>query len=89
MEDIYQRLTKKLLDHNEQLSAGQARTWVEHLWEDFEVTRAKSGREYQGSEVTESIVGKWIEQYGPYLHQYEATNMKFHKLNQRNDYLTH
>ncbi|WP_158738418.1 YfhJ family protein [Alteribacillus sp. YIM 98480] len=88
MEDVFQRLTKKLLDNNSNLSAGQARTWIEHLWEDFEVTRARSGREYKGSNVTETIVTKWIEQYGAHLHKYEATNMKFDKLN-KEDHFKH
>ncbi|RSL31626.1 hypothetical protein D7Z54_19465 [Salibacterium salarium] len=80
MEDIFRRLSGRLLEINEQLSPEQARTWIEHFWEDFEATRAKSGREYKGAEVTESIVRKWIEQYGPHLHRYQATNRKFNNL---------
>ncbi|MFB4165959.1 YfhJ family protein [Alteribacillus sp. JSM 102045] len=89
MEDVFQRLTNKLLNINTNLSAGQARTWIEYLWEDFEVTRARSGREYKGTEVTEKIVRKWIEQYGAYLHKYEATNSKFNELNKERNYFTH
>lgn len=52
MNDIYEALTKELLDKNDKLSYGQARAWVELLWEDFQTTYAKSGR-YQGEEMTE------------------------------------
>ncbi|MDQ0300831.1 hypothetical protein J2S78_003299 [Salibacterium salarium] len=83
MEDVFRKLTDKLVTINEELSIDQARTWVEHFWEDFEATRAKSGREYKGAEVTESIVSKWIEQYGPFLHRYQATNSKFDNLEER------
>ncbi|WP_100406396.1 YfhJ family protein [Bacillus solitudinis] len=77
MENRYERLTEELLKINQELTYGQARTWVEGLWEDFEVTRAKSGRSYQGQDTTEQVVLKWIKQYGPYLHQYASKNEKF------------
>ncbi|KMK74945.1 YfhJ family protein [Alkalihalobacillus pseudalcaliphilus] len=82
MEDIFKRLTEKLLEKNEQLSVNQARTWVEGLWEDFEATNAKAGRTYKGQDVTEKIVLKWIEQYGPHLHKYQPRNEKFAHLNE-------
>ena len=44
MNDIYETLTKELLDKNDKLSYAQARAWVELLWEDFQTTYAKSGR---------------------------------------------
>ncbi|MFB5664224.1 YfhJ family protein [Alteribacillus sp. HJP-4] len=85
MEDIFQRLTDKLLFKNNQLSSAQARAWVEHFWEDFETTRAKAGRSYQGAEATERIVETWIEQYCTMLHLYEPTNKKFSHLKDENN----
>lgn len=55
MNDIYEALTKELLDKNDKLSYAQARAWVELLWEDFQTTYAKSGR-YQGEEMTEQVL---------------------------------
>jgi len=80
MNELFERLTKVLLEKNKQLSYGQARTWVESLWEDFEATRAKAGHEYQGEKVTEKTVMKWIENYGPHLHNYASKNEKFKHL---------
>ncbi|SFP57000.1 YfhJ family protein [Salibacterium halotolerans] len=80
MGPVFERLTDQLMILNSELGAEQARSWVEHLWEDFETTRAKSGRSYKGPEVTETIVQKWLEQYGPHLHRYEPTNSRFSNL---------
>ncbi|WP_198508856.1 YfhJ family protein [Bacillus sp. FJAT-44742] len=88
MKETYERLTNYLLEKNDNISSAQARTWVEHLWEDFETTRARAGRKYQGKEMTEQIVMKWLEQYGAYLHKYEATNQKFNHLTE-DDHLKH
>ncbi|MEY2195105.1 YfhJ family protein [Neobacillus sp. BF23-41] len=77
MNDYHERLTKLLLAKNDQLSNNQARTWVELLWDDFETTYAKAGREYMGSEVAERIVKQWIENYGDKLHEFAATNSKY------------
>ncbi|RWZ51308.1 hypothetical protein EQV77_17225 [Halobacillus fulvus] len=77
MEEQYQRLAERLYEKNGHLTIDEARTWVELLWEDFESTRAKAGREYQGKQLTEQIVVQWIEQYGPKLHDFIATNPKF------------
>lgn len=77
MNDYHEKLAKLLLGKNDQLSYHQARTWVELLWEDFETTYAKAGREYQGSEMTERIVKQWIENYGEKLHEFAATNPKY------------
>ena len=56
MNEYFEKLTKILLQKNDQLSYGQARSWVESLWEDFEATGARAGREYRGKEETEKIV---------------------------------
>ncbi|MFZ4453392.1 YfhJ family protein [Salibacterium aidingense] len=80
MEVIFQRLADQLLKRNTDLTPAQARSWVEYLWEDFEAARAKAGREYKGAEVTEAVVKKWLEQYGPHLHRYQPTNKKFEHL---------
>jgi hypothetical protein len=77
MNDYHERLTKMLLAKNNQLSYNQARTWVELLWDDFETTSAKAGREYMGSEMAERIVTQWIENYGDKLHEFAATNPKY------------
>ncbi|MGG3467739.1 YfhJ family protein [Neobacillus pocheonensis] len=77
MNDYHERLASLLLGKNDQLSYQQARTWVELLWEDFETTYAKAGREYMGSEMTERIVKQWIEHYGDRLHEFAATNPKY------------
>ncbi|WP_066070007.1 YfhJ family protein [Neobacillus soli] len=77
MNDYHERLTKQLLSKNNQLSYSQARTWVELLWEDFETTYAKAGREYKGSEIAERIVKQWIESYGDKLHEFAAKNPKY------------
>ncbi|MEH7439434.1 YfhJ family protein [Neobacillus drentensis] len=82
--NVYQEeLTRLLLEKNNELSFDQARTWVELLWDDFETSYAKAGREYKGSEMTEKIVRQWIENYGNRLHDFVATNPKYkHFLNQ-------
>jgi hypothetical protein len=77
MNDYHERLAKLLLGKNDQISYIQARTWVELLWEDFETTFAKAGREYKGREMTEKIVKQWIESYGAMLHEFVATNPKY------------
>ncbi|WML57369.1 YfhJ family protein [Neobacillus sp. PS2-9] len=82
--NVYQEeLTRLLLEKNNELSFDQARTWVELLWDDFETSYAKAGREYKGSEMTEKIVRQWIENYGNRLHDFVTTNPKYkHFLNQ-------
>ncbi|MBO8157809.1 MAG: hypothetical protein H0Z32_15390 [Bacillaceae bacterium] len=84
MEDIFRRLTKELQLLNEQLSELEARTWVELLWEDFETTRARAGREYKGKEMTEQIVRQWVHNYGPRLHE-----MSYEKFLKKNDNQIH
>lgn len=88
MNDYHERLTKGLLEKNDQLSYNQALTWVELLWDDIETTSAKAGREYQGSEMTERIVQQWIDHYGSRLHDFVASNPKYkHYLEQAKDTL--
>lgn len=77
MNDYQERLTKLLLNKNDFLSYEQARTWIELLWDDFETTYARAGREYKGIEMTEKIVRHWIEQYGENLHEFVAQNPKY------------
>lgn len=80
MKEYQQKLVELLLEKNEQLSVHQAQTWVELLWDDFETTRAKAGREYKGSEMTEKIVRQLIENHGSKLHEFFATNPKYSHL---------
>lgn len=87
---LYQdKLTELLLEKNGQLTELQARTWVELLWEDFESTYAKAGREYKGPEMTERIVRQWIENYGEKLHEFVANNPKYKHLLGNDDHLLH
>lgn len=87
MNDIYDRLVKRLLEKNDFLSYHQAKVWIEILWEDFEVTRAKAGFEYEGKPVTEKIVNKWIDSYGSQLHHFK--NPKYNHLLNTSNYLKH
>ncbi|CAM3853723.1 YfhJ family protein [Mesobacillus zeae] len=77
MNDYHERLANLLLEKNNSISHNQALTWVELLWDDFETTSAKAGREYQGSEMTEKVVRQWIEHYGEKLHEFVAENPKY------------
>jgi hypothetical protein len=79
MNEYHERLIKLLMDKNGQLSYEQARTWVELLWDDFETSYARAGREYKGNEMAERIVTQWIENYGDKLHEFVATNPKYKK----------
>ncbi|MDL4841870.1 YfhJ family protein [Aquibacillus rhizosphaerae] len=80
MEEIFERLADRLYDKNKTLTIDEARTWVELLWEDFETTRAKAGRKYKGKEMTEQIVIRWIDHYGPKLHDFIDNNPKYKKM---------
>ncbi|UOQ92617.1 YfhJ family protein [Halobacillus shinanisalinarum] len=80
MDDTFQRLAEHLYHKNDRLTIDEARVWVELLWEDFEATHAKAGREYKGKQMTEQIVLRWIENYGPRLHDFVATNPKYKEL---------
>ncbi|WP_026573510.1 YfhJ family protein [Bacillus sp. UNC438CL73TsuS30] len=77
MNEYQQRLTQCLMAKNNQLTNDEAQTWIELLWDDFETTAAKAGRDYLGSEMTERIVRQWIENYGGRLHDFIATNPKY------------
>lgn len=70
MDKRYEKLTQLLLSQNAKLDYDKARTWIELLWEDFETTRAKAGEKYEGQDMTESIVTRWIMNYGPRLHEF-------------------
>jgi hypothetical protein len=86
MEIYFERLTNELLSKNKSMSYAQARTWIELLWEDFESTHAKTGKEYRGKEVTEQVVRQLITHYGDKLHEFIATNPKYsHLLNSDDD----
>lgn len=78
---LYQdNLIQLLREKNPQLTEVQARTWVELLWDDFETTSAKAGREYKGPEMTEKVVRQWINHYGDKLHEFVANNPKYKHL---------
>lgn len=80
MEEKFERLTKMLMEKNNELNYDLARSWVEAIWEDFESTRAKAGREYEGQAVTERIVTQFIENYGVRIHEFASKNEKFKHL---------
>ncbi|TCP22131.1 WVELL protein [Scopulibacillus darangshiensis] len=86
MNDTFHRLAARLLEKNDQLTYDEARTWVEILWEDFEATRAKAGRQFVNHAVTEKIVTQWINYYGPMFHEIVASNPKFQKLIKDRDF---
>ena len=70
MNEFIERLTNRLLDQNDHISYSEARTWVELLWEDFEVASSNDGdEEKQTEEKTEKMFNHWIDQYGPRLHR--------------------
>lgn len=89
MNEYQQKLLERLLEKNNKLSVNQAQVWVELLWEDFEATYAKAGREYQGSEMTEKVVSQWIEHYGDKLHEFAANNPKYKHLLEQDKNKTH
>ncbi|WP_459502217.1 YfhJ family protein [Bacillus sp. C1] len=88
MNDKYEVLTKELLEKNSFLSYSQARAWIELLWEDFQVTYAKSGR-YQNEEMTEQIVRTWINNHGERLHEIRTNNPKYSHLINQDDHVKH
>ena len=88
MNDFQERLTKLLLEKNDFLSTAEARVWVELLWEDFEASNAKAGA-YYGSEMTQRIVKKWIEQYGGKLHEFTEANVKYQQYFSQEKYVLH
>jgi hypothetical protein len=86
MEEMFRKLTERLLQKNSRLSVVRARTWVELLWEDFETTYAKAGHDYRGKELTEKMVTQLIDSYGTKLHEFAARNPKYkHLLDDSND----
>ncbi|MGJ9385170.1 hypothetical protein CR203_16390 [Salipaludibacillus neizhouensis] len=87
MQDYFDRLTNRLLEQNDHLSHSDARTWVELLWEDFETTYAKSGREYKGKEVTEGLLIQWIDNHGSRLHEVLLEKPKYKELFERKKFL--
>ncbi|MBM7704427.1 YfhJ family protein [Metabacillus iocasae] len=89
MNDTFERLTNYLLSKNDTLSYGQARTWVELFWEDFESSYAKAGYEYKGKEAAEQAVRTYINHYGHRLHDVEIRNPKFKHLLNQDDHLKH
>lgn len=85
MDARFQRLADRLYELNDHLSIDEARMWVEFLWEDSEATRAKSGREYVEQHITEQMVLRWIEQYGPMLHELKENHPKYRKMFEENN----
>jgi hypothetical protein len=80
MNEYKQSLVERLLEKNDKISEQQALTWIELLWDDFETTYAKAGREYKGSEMTAKVVEQWVNHYGSRLHEFVATNPKYKHL---------
>ncbi|WP_163539983.1 YfhJ family protein [Gracilibacillus sp. YIM 98692] len=88
MHKEIEKLADELLAKNPSLTTLEARSWVELLWEDFESTRAKAGRKYEGVEVTMKIVRHWIEQYGDKLDDFAERYPKYKKMVNGNN-ITH
>ncbi|WP_078381757.1 YfhJ family protein [Sutcliffiella halmapala] len=89
MDKYFERLTDQLLEKNPALSYEKARTWVEHLWEDFESTYARAGYKYKGKEMTERMVSGIIERHGESLHQFLSNNPKYKHLLDGDDFFSH
>ncbi|WP_035725885.1 YfhJ family protein [Gracilibacillus boraciitolerans] len=89
MHDVVQRLAKELHQKNSSLTILEAISRVELLWEDFESTRAKAGRKYEGTEVTQKIVRHWIQQYGDSLDDFSERYPKYKKLLNGNNRTVH
>lgn len=85
---IIEKLTQELVDKNEFLSVGKARTWIELLWSDFESTYAKAGYDYRGAEYTEKIIRQWIASYGDKIHEFAGRNPKYAHLLEESDKFT-
>ncbi|KAB8125628.1 hypothetical protein F9U64_22285 [Gracilibacillus oryzae] len=85
MQDAIESLAKELKEMNDDLSLIEARSWVELLWEDFEATRAKAGRKYEGAETTHKIVKHWVQQYGANIKEFAERHPKYKKLIYGND----
>ncbi|CAM3901836.1 YfhJ family protein [Alkalicoccus chagannorensis] len=79
MEETKDRLTRRLMEKNKDLTFQDAQTWVELLWEDFEATYAKAGRSYKGEDMAEKIVTQWVDNYGDRLHELAARYPKYQK----------
>ncbi|MDQ0273613.1 YfhJ family protein [Cytobacillus purgationiresistens] len=89
MNEYQKKLFERLLEKNDQLSVNQAQTWIELLWEDFEATYAKAGKEYKGNEMTAKVVSQWVENHGEKLHEFIASNPKYKHLLEQNDKKLH
>lgn len=87
MQAKIDELTKQLIEKNAQLSASQARAWIELLWSDFESSYARAGYDYKGAAVTEMVIKKWIEGYGEQLHEFASSNEKYKHLLEVDDFL--
>lgn len=86
MKKYQDELVEMLLKQNNSLSVARARSWVELMWEDFETTYAKSGREYLGEKETKRIVEQWVLHYGHRLHDLANVNKKYaHLLDDEED----
>ncbi|MBM7645550.1 hypothetical protein JOD45_001761 [Scopulibacillus daqui] len=86
MNELFSKLAERLLEKNDKLTYDEAWTFVEILWEDFEVTRAKAGHSYVDKAVTEKIIRQWIDFYGPKFHDVIANHPKFKKLIKEKDF---
>ncbi|KPB03676.1 YfhJ family protein [Bacillus sp. CHD6a] len=89
MEQYFERLADRLMEKNSALTYDKARTWVEHLWEDFESSYAKAGYEYKGKDMTERMVMQIIDRHGDRLHEFFSNNPKYKHLLNSDDHLTH
>lgn len=70
MNDFIERLTNRLLGQNDHISYSEARTWIELLWEDFEISVNNDGSvEKHSHKKTEEMFNHWIDRYGPRLHR--------------------
>ncbi|GAB2534378.1 YfhJ family protein [Gracilibacillus alcaliphilus] len=89
MHEEIQKLSEELLQRDSSLTVLEARSWIELLWEDFESTRAKAGRKYEGADITVKFVRHFIAQYGDSLADFATRYPKYQKLIDQNNRTVH
>ncbi|WP_066185822.1 MULTISPECIES: YfhJ family protein [Gracilibacillus] len=80
MQEEIQKLSEELKQKDTSLTLLEARSWVELLWEDFEASRAKAGREYEGADITAKFVRHFIDQYGSNLTDFATRYPKYQQM---------
>ena len=88
MNDIYEALTKELLDKMTNFLTRKLVRGLNYCGKIFKQLMQKSGR-YQGEEMTEQVVRSWINNHGGRLHEMRTNNPKYSHLINQEDHLKH